>query len=74
MLELKENRCSEFTFDIKSLVKMHYTQEQMAKKLNITRQYMQHLLNYPEELTYERLERILQLCGYKLQLNIIKIE
>ena len=62
------------TFDLKSLVKMHYTQQQLAKKLKMSREQINNILNNPRLISVPLLETILELCGYKLELKIIKIE
>ena len=73
MIELQYSACTNLTFDLKQLVKMQFTQEQIAKRMHMSRQQMQSILNHPQDLSINRVEKILALCGYKLQLTITKI-
>lgn len=73
MTELHYSVRTNSTFDLKQLVKMHYTQKNLSKKLHISREQLNNILNSPDTISLDRLNSILQYCGYQLQLTITKI-
>ena len=60
-------------FDLKGIIKTQFTQKQMANKLHISTRQLQNLLNNPDQITIERLNQILSILNYKLELRIDKI-
>lgn len=73
MLEFQFIARSNFTFDLKELIKGKITMQELAKKLKITRQQLSNLFKTPENISYSRLEQICLICGYKLRLELDKI-
>ena len=73
MLQFNFHTNSNCVFDLKSIIKGKYTQKQLAKKLNMSCRQLQNIMYNQQLLVDPRLEQILQLCGYKLELTIAKI-
>lgn len=60
--------------DLKQLIKdSGYTIEQVAKKLNVSRQYLSRILNTSiEDLPIDRLQAILNILGYTMNIIVAK--
>lgn len=56
--------------DLKALIKTNYTIEEFAKKLHMSRYNLSRLMRKPENLTIKRLNEIVSLLGYELEISI----
>ena len=72
MIELQYSTRTNCVFDLKNIIKMQYTQKQIAKKMHMSTRQLQNLIYNQDQIPIDKLQEILLHCGYKLELSIIK--
>ncbi len=62
----------ETTFTLESLIKETMTQEKLSKYLNVSRTTINQWINNPRSISIDKLEQILEVLGYDIQMVLNK--
>lgn len=72
MAKIYFQRKQNFVFDLKELIKQQFTQQDIAKRLKLSTRQLQNILDNQDNISINRLQEILNILGYKLELTITK--